>query len=499
MSVFLGIDVGTQSVKVVAYDADRRTVSQVVSTALDLIAREDGAREQLAQWWVEALRHCTRALDPVIRARVEAIAVSGQQHGFVALDEAGRVLCPVKLWCDTSTIRECAEITAAVGGVDRCLAIAGNPILPGYTASKVRALRNSFPEIYARLHTILLPHDYINYVLTGERFMECGDGSGTGWMDIRSRTWSAPMLQAIDAQRDLLACLPPLLGADAECRISARAAEEFDLPRDTVVAVGGGDNMMAAIGTGNVCAGRLTASLGTSGTLFAHADRPIVDSGGDIAAFCSSTGGWLPLICTMNCTVATEQVRKLANITLSDTEAMLAATSPGAAGIITLPFYNGERTPNLPKARAEIFGLDIHNMTAANLLRSAMEGATFGLRYGLEAFAAAGLRFESVCLTGGGAASAAWRQMVADIFDLPVIVLRQQEGAALGAALQAAWTYQQGRGHCQSLQSLVDGHLAIDHDASCSPDPATSQRYTAVYASYRRRLSILQSSSGTNA
>jgi xylulokinase len=492
MSVFLGIDVGTQSVKVVAYDAERRAVRQSVSAALDLIAREDGAREQLAQWWIEALRHCTRALDPVVRARVKGIAVSGQQHGLVALDDAGDVLCPVKLWCDTSTTSECEEITAAVGGVERCVALAGNPILPGYTASKVRGLRNTQPDTYARLRTILLPHDYLNFVLTGERFMECGDASGTGWMDVRSRTWSMPLLRAIDPQRDLLECLPPLVGAASECRISARAAADFDLPDSAMIAVGGGDNMMAAIGTGNVSAGRLTASLGTSGTLFAHADRPVID-GGDIAAFCSSADGWLPLICTMNCTVATEQVRKLGNITLADTEALLATTTPGAAGIVTLPFYNGERTPNLPRATASIFGIDVHNMSPANLLRSAMEGATFGLRYGLDAFAASGLRFDSVCVTGGGSTSATWRQMVADIFNLPVIVLRQQEGAALGAALQAAWSHQRAGGASQSLQSLVDTHLTIDSAASCTPTPGTAQRYDEVYASYLRHLATLQS------
>lgn len=492
MSVFIGIDVGTQSVKVVAYDVDRRRVAQAASAALELISRDDGSREQLAQWWIDALRQCLLSLDSAVRSRVAGLGVSGQQHGFVALDRDGDVLSPVKLWCDTSTVAECDEITAAAGGEKRCIEIAGNPILPGYTASKVRWLKKSRPQAYSRLSTILLPHDYVNFYLTGERFTECGDASGSGWFDVRARTWSRRMLAAMDDDRDLLGCMPQLLQPDAAVPLSPRVAEEIGLPRTALVSVGGGDNMMAAIGTRNVRAGRLTLSLGTSGTLFAFAESPIVDAGGDVAAFCSSSGGWLPLVCTMNCTVATEQVRRLANIQLADTERMLAGTEPGSEGVMTLPFYNGERTPNLPRAKASIVGLDIQNMRPANLLRSAMEGATCGLRHGLETFARLGLNFQSVCLTGGGAASATWRQMVADFFALPVVVLQQHESAALGAALQAACTQQRAQGASQSLQDLVDDHLLFDGGVCCTPDAQASRIYDDIYARYVEQLAHLQ-------
>ena len=183
MSLFVGLDVGTQSVKLVAYDPQARRIVATHGHALELIAGNDGSREQHAQWWIDAIRTCFGKLDPALRARVAAIGVSGQQHGFVPLDAAGNVLAPAKLWCDTSTSGECDEIMSAAGGAQRCVELAGNPILAGYTASKLPWTRKHRPEVYAKLASILLPHDYVNFWLTGERWMEHGDASGTGWLD----------------------------------------------------------------------------------------------------------------------------------------------------------------------------------------------------------------------------------------------------------------------------------------------------------------------------
>ena len=202
---------------------------------------------------------------------------------------------------------------------------------------------------------------------------------------------------------------------------------------------------MAAIGTGNVSAGVLSMSLGTSGTLFAYADRPIVDDEGRWAAFCDSTGGWLPLICTMNCTVATEAVAGLCDFSTKQGDELLAGTRPGAAGLLMLPFFNGERTPNLPNGRGSLFGMTATNLTPANLYRAAMEGAVYSLKNGYDAFVDAGMRFEAIRLTGGGSHSAVWRQMVADVFGLPVDVPEQAEGAAFGAAV--AWAAFNGNQH----------------------------------------------------
>ena len=488
MSLVVGIDAGTQSVKLVVYDPADRRVLATHGQALELIARDDGSREQHPEWWIEAIRACFAKLGPTLRARVVAIGVSGQQHGFVPLDVAGKVLAPAKLWCDTSTQAECEEIMDAVGGAQQCVKLAGNPILAGYTASKLPWTRKHRPEAYARLASILLPHDYVNFWLTGERWMEYGDASGTGWLNVRTRQWSKRLLAATDAQHDLSALLPPLVAADASFIISATIAEELGLPRNVRVSAGGGDNMMAAIGTGNVTPGVLSMSLGTSGTLFAYAAHPIVDEAGGWAAFCSSTGGWLPLICTMNCTVATETVAKAMGFSTREGDAVMAGTTPGAGGLVMLPFFNGERTPDLPHARGGLFNLDLNNFTRANVYRAAMEGATYALRNGYDLLQAAGMRFDAIRLTGGGSQSAAWRQMVADVFALPVEVPEQTEGAALGAALQALWALERATNASADLAAIARQHVQLNTALATRPDAQTVAAYEPAYRQFLRHL-----------
>ncbi|NYZ63739.1 xylulokinase [Luteimonas deserti] len=488
MTVVAGLDAGTQSVKLVIYDAQARSVIAGASAPLELASRDDGSREQHPAAWVNAMRACFGAIDAGVRRRIVAIGVSGQQHGFVPVDAAGDVLAPAKLWCDTSTSAECEQIMQAAGGAANCIAEAGNPILAGYTASKLPWTRRHRPDVYARLATILLPHDYLNFVLTGERYCEHGDASGTGWLDVRTRAWSAAMLAATDAERDLGACLPPLVEADASFPITAAMASALGLSPQVRISAGGGDNMMAAIGTGCVAEGRLTMSLGTSGTLFAYADRPIVDDAGAWAAFCSSSGGWLPLICTMNCTVVTEHVARMFGFSTRDGDARVEATPPGADGLTFLPFLNGERTPDLPLGKGVLAGLAAHNMHEAHLYRAAMEGATFSLRYGYDAFVGAGMGFERIALTGGGANSAAWRQMVADVFDLPVDVPAQVESAAFGAALQALWSLQRAQGDSNTLAEVAAAHVAVDPALASTPDPERVRRYAPAYRRFLRHL-----------
>ncbi|NZA25106.1 xylulokinase [Luteimonas sp. SJ-92] len=487
MSLVVGLDVGTQGVKLVAYDPQQRRIVATHGRPLELVAGDDGSREQHATWWLDAIRACFARLAPDARARVAAIGVSGQQHGFVPLDANGEVLAPVKLWCDTSSQRECDEIMAAAGGADRCVALAGNPILAGYTASKLPWTRRHRPEAYARLASILLPHDYVNFWLTGEQWMECGDASGTGWLDVRTRRWSPELLAATDPERDLGACLPPLVAADASFPIAPGIAAELGLPRGVRISAGGGDNMMAAIGTGNVEPGVLSMSLGTSGTLFAHAREPVVDAGAGWAAFCDSTGGWLPLVCTMNCTLATEQVARLLGFDARDGDAAMEGTAPGAGGLVMLPFFNGERTPDLPHARASLAGMDLSNLTRGNAYRAAMEGATYSLRNGYDALLAAGLGFDAIRVTGGGGRSPAWRQMVADVFGLPVDVPVQAEGAAFGAALQALWALGAGADG-PGIAAISREHVQVDPALSARPDPAAVEAYREPYAKFLRHL-----------
>lgn len=490
--MFLGIDVGTQSVKALLYDAQTRRVVAIQSAALPLTSKPDGTREQLAQWWINAIEQCLAGFVRKDKARVAAIAVSGQQHGFVPLAANGDVLAPVKLWCDTSTMAECKQITDNFGGVERCIAEVGNAVLPGYTASKIRWLKNHRPDEYTRLASILLPHDYINFYLTGERIMEHGDASGTALLDIRRREWHPGMLAAVDADRDLAAALPPLAeSGSAIGQLRAEVAATLGLPPGIPVATGGGDNMMAAIGTGNVSAGHMTVSLGTSGTLFASTDHPVIDPQGALAGFCSSTGGWLPLLCTMNCTVSTELSRAVFGLDIADLERCVASAPIGSQGVLTLPFYNGERTPNLPQGKGCIHGLDEGNYSRENLLRSAMESAVYGLQTGLDRFREQGCDIHSVRLTGGGAGSASWRQMVADIFDLPVSMQCVDEGAALGAALQAMWMFQHQQGEIVALQSLLDVHLALDPERGCEPQHDNVLEYGDHYRQYLRHVATI--------
>lgn len=486
MSTVLGIDLGTQTVKVLFYDPRVSEIVAAASAPLELRQSKAGVAEQEAIWWVDALKVALQQIDRATRESVTAIGVSGQQHGFVALDEDGRVLAPVKLWCDTSTAAECDAIMSAVGGPSACLAETGNLILPGYTASKVRWLKDARPQLYSRLDCILLPHDYLNFYLTGERSMEAGDASGTGFLNVRDRQWSAAMLAAIDPDRDLRECLPDVaVGNRPVGKLVASVAADLGLPSGIHVSIGGGDNMMAAIGTGNVVPGAVTISLGTSGTVYAYSDSPIIDPEGNIAAFCSSTGGWLPLFCTMNCTVTTELMRDLLDTDIEGFESRLASSPPGAGGVITLPFFNGERTPNLPRAKGCVLGLDTRNTCSQNILRSAVEGATFALRSGLEKLQALGVAVDAIVLTGGGANSAAWRQVVADVCNAPVSIPRNTESAAYGAALQALAMLE---GEHTPFGEFITSHLAYDPDGCCEPRPSTVDAYNAAYHEYQRAV-----------
>jgi len=487
MSTVLGIDLGTQHLKAVVYDADARQIRASVTSPLALCQRDDGTAEQSADWWVEALSDALSQIDRELKMDVAAIGVSGQQHGFVPINKGGDVLAPVKLWCDTSTERECAEIMAASGGAERCIASAGNPILPGYTASKVLWLKRHQRTLYDEMDCILLPHDYLNFYLTGERCMEAGDASGTGFLNVRDRSWSRELLSAIDPERDLAECLPTLrLNNDAIGVLRPAVAETTGLPAGVPVSIGGGDNMMGAIGTGNVVEGRLTMSLGTSGTVYAFSKKPVIDPAGQIAAFCSSNGGWLPLMCTMNCTVSTELVRRVLGADIDDFEMYVARAPRGSGGILTLPFFNGERTPNLPDGKGCLVGIDTQNATPENIMRSAMEGATFALKYGINELKKLGVEAGEIVLTGGGSNSPTWRQLVADICASRVAVLEQEEGAAFGAAMQAL-----GLLSGQPVESFVHEHLAEKPELGCEPDTNAVSLYENAFQSYLSAVDMI--------
>ena len=264
--------------------------------------------------------------------------------------------------------------------------------------------------------------------------MEFGDASGTALMDVRARTWCRKVCDAIDPR--LMEMLPSL-GSSLEPAgpLLPLLAAEWGLSPKIVVSGGGGDNMMAAIGTGNTNPGVVTASLGTSGTIFACADKPVIDSHGEIAAFCDSADHWMPLLCTMNVTVATEAFRHLFGWDHARMDAEISSVPPGADGLLFLPYLQGERTPNLPHGCGVLHGMTTSNLTPAHMARAAMAGVTLGMAYGLRRMESLGLKPTEIRLTGGGSQSPVWRQILADVFGYPVVTMESAEGAALGAAI----------------------------------------------------------------
>jgi xylulokinase len=484
-SLVLGIDSGTQSTKVVAVDANTRTLLGTGAQTYDLIPNlPPGAKEQHPHTWRDAagkaIRQALRGAKAVA-AEVKAIGVSGQQHGFVPLDEKGEVIRPAKLWCDTSTVTECEEIMAALGGQKGAIKAIGNAVLPGFTASKILWLIKHEPQHFKKLSTVLLPHDYLNFWLTGQKVMEYGDASGTALFDVRKRKWSEAVLGIID--EDLADKLPALIPSDRPAgRLQSSTAKELGLNTDVLVSAGGGDNMMGAIGTGNTRPGVITASFGTSGTIYGCAEKPVVDSRGEIAAFCDSTNRWLPLLCTMNVTVATEMVRndfKMAHDQFSNTASRAPA---GCDGLFLLPYLEGERTPNVPEGTGVFVGVNPRTFTAPHFARATMEGVTLGMNYGLRRLAQLGVKPTQIRATGGGAKSKLWRQIMADIFDAEVVTLKVSEGAAYGAALQALWCWRLQQGEKISIAEITDEFVEINKSETATPERKSVEVYRELQA-----------------
>ena len=475
-----GIDAGTQSIKVVVYDSTAHEIIASSSQPLPLIEEEGGVREQKAEWWIDAIRKCFASLPEDVRKSIQVISISGQQHGFVPLSSDGEVLFNVKLWCDTSTAAECAEIEDKVGGRAALSARLGNPILPGYTASKILWLRKNHPDLYRKMAYVLLPHDYMNWYLTGRAVMERGDASGTGIMNIFTGEWDWETAEAIAP--DLLDKLPAISPSPSIIgTVTACAAAELGLSPSCSVASGGGDNMMSAIGTGAVEDGIVTMSLGTSGTLFASSSKPFHDEAGRLASFCSSAGAWLPLLCTMNCTVASETMRHLFGKDVKAFDAEAEKAGPGAGGLMMLPFLNGERVPDYPHGEGVLIGMRQGNVTEGNIARAALEGVTYEFLLGLDAFRENGAEVKALTLTGGGSKSSVWRQLVADMTGCPVRVPVVSEAAAFGAALHGLWCLEGG-----SIADIAHEHIAYDEAKAAAPDASKKEAYAEGYRRWLR-------------
>lgn len=477
--IAIGLDVGTQGTKGLALDVETQRVIARAGSAYGLIpGLPVGAAEQHPDTWWSAIVDVAHALVREIgpRAReIGALGVSGQQHGFVPLDEHGAVIRPAKLWCDTSTSAEAVELSRRFG----------HAVPTGFTASKILWLARHEPANFARLRTLLLPHDWVNLRLTGRACMECGDASGTGFFDVSRREFDSAQIAAIDPR--LVDCIPPLVAPDASIgTVLDHVADELGLPRGVLVSPGGGDNMMSAIGAGATRPGVFVISLGTSATAFAYSATPIVDTEGLVAPFCDSTGGWLPLICTMNATSVLEEVRAHAappNDHASLTE-RASRVEPGCGGVVFVPYLAGERVPDLPSATGSIHGLRAGSLDSAVLYRAAIEGVTLNLAWGMERMKSLGIQLETVRVVGGGARNPLWRQVIADVLDAPVIALSEPETAALGAAMQSAHI---------SVGAPFEDFVTIHPGESVEvhrPQAQAVRTYRAALTSFRARSSL---------
>ncbi len=482
--LFLGLDVGTQGTKALALDLEHRAVAARATRSYGLIEHlPPGTAEQHPETWWGAVRECVRELGRRIDlGAIRALGVSGQQHGFVALDAEERVIRPAKLWCDTSTAAEARELSALLG----------RSVPAGFTAPKILWLKRHEPAHFARLAHVLLPHDYVNLRLTGERCMEAGDASGTGLFDVRERRFDERSCGTIDA--GLLEKLPPLLSPDRPAgHVTPAAARELGLRAGIPVAPGGGDNMCAAIGSGATRPGVFVLSLGTSATVFTYSDRPVIDPAGLIAPFCDSTGGWLPLLCVMNATGVLLDVQSAFRDAGMDLEALTRAAErvpPGSDGLLFLPYLQGERVPDLPEATGVLLGLRPGLLEPARLFRSALEGTSLNLGWGVERMRALGLAIDGVRLVGGGARNRLWAAILADVLGVPVQMLAESESAALGAALQAAWVERLGAGEDVTLDALARDLVAFEGQP-VEPDPARTSFYREELARFRERVEAL--------
>jgi len=476
--LFAGLDVSTQSCKLVVIDVAARATVHVDAVNYDEGLSHYGTREGVAQgaaegvsesdphMWIEAVELLLQRLAASPRVdgrRIKCFSVSGQQHGLVALDRDGKLARPrAKLWNDFSTAAECQLLTERVGGKERMIAEVGNTQRTGYTAPKILHMLHHEPECYLRSTTLFLVHNFVNWYLTGGAdggvaVMEPGDTSGTAiWSPVEG-SWSRVVIDAIDPA--LTGKLPPVEPSDRTIgRIAPRLADAYCLSRECVIDAGSGDNMYGAIGTGNFTPGIVTISLGTSGTAYTFLEEPWVDPEGEIAAFCDSTGHHLPLLCVSNMANGYNALLERFGMGHEEFDAEVELTQPGNAGRLLIPWYTGERTPDLPNAAPLYFGFGVDDFGKERLCRAVLEGHVLNLWSG---FCRLPVRPQAIHLTGGLSRSPSWCQMIADVFEAETVPV-EGEGAALGAAIHAAWVWTKEQRGAISLGEVAEPFVVLD-------------------------------------
>ena len=500
MEYLIGVDLGTSGTKTVLFSSSGQPIASK-TIEYPLYQPQNGwAEQEPKDWWNAACGSMKAVISEsgINPKDIKGIGISGQMHGLVMLDKSGNVLRRSIIWCDQRTAAECDEITAKVGA-SRLIELTANPALTGFTASKILWVRNHEPEAYEKCAHILLPKDYVRYMLTGEFATEVSDASGMQLLDVPNRCWSDEVLSKLGIDKSLLAKVyesPEITG-----KVSAQASELCGVPAGTPVVGGAGDNAAAAVGTGTVQDGIAFTTLGTSGVVFAHTDKLSIDPKGRVHTFCCAVpGSWH----VMGVTQAAGLSLKWFRDNFCDAE-MVAAKGMkkdpyylmdkqaenipiGAERLLYLPYLMGERTPHLdPNCRGAFIGLSaIH--TRQHMLRAVMEGVVYSQRDSVEVLRGMGVKINDMLACGGGGTSPLWRQMLADVYGCPVKTVVSKEGPALGVAILAAV----GTGIYKSVQEACKE--VIKTNPAQNPIEANSKEYEKFYKMYTELYPALKES-----
>jgi xylulokinase len=491
---FLGIDVGTGGTRALVIDEDGKVVSSAAEEHLPFASPQIGWAEQdPGDWW----RACCVAVRKVLAQsciagqKIACVGLSGQMHGAVLLDELGHVVRPALIWCDVRTEKQARELTSRIGA-DRLRELTCNPALPNFTLTKCLWVRENEPEKWSRVRSLMLPKDYVRFRLTGERATDLADASGTLVLDVAHRRWSKEILSLVQIDP---AFLPALYeSAEISGRISQAGAEATDLVSGTPVVAGAGDQAAGAIGMGVVSPGAVSATIGTSGVVLAATNRPALDPGGRIHTFCHGLENrWLVMGVTQAAGLSLRWFRDQFAIvdghkdSYEDLTADAAKVPAGADGVLWAPYLMGERTPYLdPDARGVLVGLTASH-TRGHIIRAILEGVAFSLQDTFTIFSEIDVPVKGIRVGGGGARSALWRKIQADVYGQAVETVAVEEGAAYGAAILA--------GVGGKAWSTVDDACAkvVRGATTTVPNAEDSLAMNRAYSSYRRIYPAMKS------
>jgi xylulokinase len=490
VSLLLGIDVGTGGTRALVVDERGKIVASATHEHVPFASPQTGWAEQDPRDWWHAAIQAVRAVlaQPGVSAdAIAAVGFSGQMHGSTLLDAHDEVVRPALLWCDQRTDAECRAITEQVGAA-RLIELTLNPALTGFTLPKLLWVRDHEPERWRAVKSVLLPKDYVRFRLTGAKATDVADASGTLLFDVGGRRWSTTMLDEMELAPSLMP--EALESPEITSSISAVGAEATGLRLGTPVVAGGGDQAAGAVGMGIVRPGAVSATIGTSGVVFAATDRPALDPGGRVHTFCHAVPGrWHVMGVTQGAGLSLRWWRDQFGAGPDDgrdpyermTE--VAATAPaGSDGVLWAPYLMGERTPHLdPHARAALVGLSASHHRG-HVVRAVLEGVAFSLKDSFTIFDAMGVPVSGVRLGGGGARSALWRQIQADVYGYPVEIVEAEEGAAYGAALLAGV----GGGVWRTVDEACDAVVRVavrlqPHDADRTTLAQQYARFRALY------------------